>query len=183
MTERCFWDSRCIAGLGVGALSAIVPLYIGEAAPKHLRGSLLVLYQVQIATGLFLAYIIDLGTHHLNSAASWRIPIALQLLWGIFLLIGAWILPESPRLLLGKGREKEAIRAIAKLNDANEDDVIVKEVIEEMGEAIRQENEGGKASWLECFNWKNRSTYAAQSLLERGGILELTRTTQCSTGR
>jgi SP family sugar:H+ symporter-like MFS transporter len=41
---------RCIAGFGVGALSAIVPLYIGEAAPKKLRGSLLVLYQVQIAS-------------------------------------------------------------------------------------------------------------------------------------
>jgi len=41
---------RFFAGLGVGALSAIVPLYIGEAAPKKIRGSLLVLYQVQIIT-------------------------------------------------------------------------------------------------------------------------------------
>lgn len=41
-------NSRFVAGLGVGALSAIVPLYIGEAAPKKIRGSLLVLYQVQI---------------------------------------------------------------------------------------------------------------------------------------
>lgn len=54
--------SRFVAGLGVGALSAIVPLYVGEAAPKKLRGALLVLYQVQIASGLFLAYIVDLGT-------------------------------------------------------------------------------------------------------------------------
>ncbi|WWD05225.1 hypothetical protein V865_003298 [Kwoniella europaea PYCC6329] len=59
---------RFVAGLGVGALSAIVPLYIGEAAPKKLRGSLLVLYQVQIISGLFLEYIINLGTHHINNS-------------------------------------------------------------------------------------------------------------------
>jgi SP family sugar:H+ symporter-like MFS transporter len=40
---------RFIAGLGVGAMSAIVPLYNGEAAPKALRGFLLVMYQVRLA--------------------------------------------------------------------------------------------------------------------------------------
>ena len=60
--------SRFVAGLGVGALSgepcvsarcrdteefllAIVPLYNGEAAPKKIRGALLVLYQLQIIVG------------------------------------------------------------------------------------------------------------------------------------
>lgn len=71
---------RLIAGLGVGALSglypflisnispqrplkAIVPLYIGETAPKSIRGMMLVLYQLQIIIGIFLSYIVDLGTH------------------------------------------------------------------------------------------------------------------------
>ncbi|WRT68104.1 uncharacterized protein IL334_005079 [Kwoniella shivajii] len=99
---------RFVAGLGVGALSAVVPLYIGEAAPKKLRGTLLVLYQVQIISGLFLAYLVDLGTHHLQSSASWRIPIGLQLVWGAFSMGGSLLLPESPRLLLGKGKEKQS---------------------------------------------------------------------------
>lgn len=42
---------RFVAGLGVGAMSAIVPLYNGETSPKKLRGALLVLYQVQIIMG------------------------------------------------------------------------------------------------------------------------------------
>ncbi len=37
---------RCIAGFGVGALSCLVPLFNGEAAPREIRGSLLVMYQV-----------------------------------------------------------------------------------------------------------------------------------------
>jgi SP family sugar:H+ symporter-like MFS transporter len=148
---------RCVAGLGVGAMSAIVPLYVGEAAPKKLRGSLLVLYQVQIATGLFLAYAVNLGTHKYSSDASWRVPIGLQLAWGIFLFSGALVLPESPRLLLGKGKEKEAVVAIAKLNEAEIDDPIVSEVVAELEDAIKQENDGGKAGWLECFSLRAMS--------------------------
>lgn len=133
-------------------MSAIVPLYVGEAAPKKIRGALLVLYQVQIITGLFIAYIVNLGTHHYQSDASWRVPIGLQLAWGIVLVSGAAILPESPRLLLGNGKAEAAVRAIAKLNNAKEGDEIVKDVIAEMEDAIRQENEGGKAGWIECFS-------------------------------
>lgn len=45
------FQRRFVAGLGVGALSAIVPLYNGEAAPKKIRGAMLVLYQLQIIMG------------------------------------------------------------------------------------------------------------------------------------
>ncbi|WWD18795.1 hypothetical protein CI109_103250 [Kwoniella shandongensis] len=146
---------RFVAGLGVGALSAIVPLYIGEAAPKKLRGTLLVLYQVQIASGMFLAYIVDLGTHHLSGSASWRIPIGLQLVWGTFLMAGALMLPESPRLLLGKGHKEKALKAIASLNDCKVEDPLTREVLVELEEAIKEENEGGSAGWLECFSMRS----------------------------
>ncbi|EKM61706.1 uncharacterized protein PHACADRAFT_248481 [Phanerochaete carnosa HHB-10118-sp] len=146
---------RFIAGLGVGALSAIVPLYTGETAPKKLRGMLLVLYQLQIIIGIFISYMIDLGTHHIDGSASWRIPVGLQMLWGLFLLSGIFFLPESPRHLLGTGREAEARRVVSQLNSVPEDDLIVIELIEELEFAIRAENEGGKATWLECFSTRN----------------------------
>jgi SP family sugar:H+ symporter-like MFS transporter len=147
---------RFFAGLGVGALSAIVPLYIGEAAPKKIRGTLLVLYQVQIISGLFLAYIVNFATHKMANDGSWRIPIGLQLAWGLVLMAGAAILPESPRLLLGKGREEDAYKAIASLNDCPVDSEKTREVALELEEAIAAENAEGKASWVECFSIKNR---------------------------
>ncbi|CAL1693915.1 unnamed protein product [Somion occarium] len=142
---------RFIAGLGVGALSAIVPLYNGETSPKALRGMLLVLYQLQIIIG----YIIDLGTHSIANSASWRIPVGLQMLWGLILLSGIFFLPESPRHLLGQGKEAEARTVIAQLNSVPEDDLLVVETIEELEYAIRAENEGGKATWIECFSTRN----------------------------
>ncbi|TBU40716.1 general substrate transporter [Dichomitus squalens] len=146
---------RFIAGLGVGALSAIVPLYNGETAPKAMRGMLLVLYQLQIIIGIFLSYIIDLGTHFIHGPASWRIPVGLQLVWGAILLSGIFFLPESPRHLLGTGREAEARRVVAEMNSLPEDDPLVTETIEELEFGIRAENEGGKATWAECFSTRN----------------------------
>ncbi|KAK0199183.1 general substrate transporter [Armillaria mellea] len=142
---------RFIAGLGVGAMSAIVPLYNGETAPKALRGMLLVLYQLQISYGvtstprIFISYIIDLGTHTISGSASWRIPVGLQMLWGLIILSGIFFLPESPRHLLGTDRTEDARKVIAELNST----------VEELMFSIRAENENGKATWLECFSTRN----------------------------
>jgi len=141
--------------LGVGAMSAIVPLYNGEAAPRKIRGTLLVLYQLQIISGIFLSYIIDLGTHAIPNSASWRIPVGLQMLWGLFLISGMFFLPESPRYLLGTNREEAARKAIADVNGVSIDDPLVLEAIEELAVGIREENKGGKSTWAECFSTRN----------------------------
>ncbi|KAL1715897.1 general substrate transporter [Schizophyllum commune] len=146
---------RFIAGLGVGAMSAIVPLYNGETAPKAMRGVLLVMYQLQVIMGIFISYVIDLGTHNIGNSASWRIPVGLQMLWGLILISGMFFLPESPRHLIGTGRSDEARRVIAVMNDASEDDPMVLDYLEELEFGIRAENEGGKATWLECFSTRN----------------------------
>ncbi|KAG1889677.1 general substrate transporter [Suillus fuscotomentosus] len=146
---------RYIAGLGVGSLSAIVPLYNGETAPKAIRGTILVIYQVQIISGIFLSYVLELGSHTIKNSASWRLPIGLQMVWGIILLSGMFFLPESPRHLLGTGRSNEARKVVAELNGVPEDDPLVIEIVEELDFAIRAENEGGKATWLECFSTRN----------------------------
>lgn len=146
---------RFIAGLGVGAMSAIVPLYNGETAPKALRGMLLVLYQLQIITGIFISYIIDLGTHTISGSASWRIPVGLQMLWGLIILSGIFFLPESPRHLLGTDRTEDARKVIAELNGVPIDDPLTEETVEELMFSIRAENENGKATWLECFSTRN----------------------------
>ncbi|KZT43715.1 general substrate transporter [Sistotremastrum suecicum HHB10207 ss-3] len=146
---------RFIAGLGVGAMSAIVPLYNGETAPKAIRGTLIVLYQLQIITGIFISYVIDLATHSIPNSASWRVPVGLQMVWGLFLIVGSLFLPDSPRYLLGLKREADARRSIASVNGVDIEHSIVEETISELSVAIREENEGGKATWLECFSTRN----------------------------
>jgi len=102
-----------------------------------------------------LSYVFDLASHHLNNSASWRIPVGLQLVWGLILLSGIFFLPESPRHLLGTGRRDEARKVVSELNGVPINDLLVDEVVEELEFAIRAENEGGKATWLECFSTRN----------------------------
>lgn len=144
---------RFIAGLGVGALSCLVPLFNGEAAPREIRGTLIVTYQAMIAFGLFFAYIVDLASHSTPGSASWRIPVGLQLLWGLILIGGMAALPESPRHLLYNGRREEAKIVVASLNNTTPDSALAEEIIAELEEGLAEEDagKGHKSSWMELF--------------------------------
>lgn len=39
------------------------------------------------------------------------------------------------------------------------DDPLTRDVIKDLEEAIREENEGGKAGWLECFSTRSMSGF------------------------
>lgn len=59
------------------------------------------------------------------------------------------------RHLLGLGKEAEARQVIAEFNGVSLDDPLVAETVEELELGIRAENEGGKATWAECFSTRN----------------------------
>ena len=59
------------------------------------------------------------------------------------------------RHLLGCGKEAQARTVIAQLNGVPEDDALVFETIDELEFGIKAENEGGKATWMECFSSRN----------------------------
>ena len=57
--------------------------------------------------------------------------------------------------MLGTGKEAEARKVVAQLNGVPEDDLLVIEIIDELEFGIKAENDGGKATWLECFSTRN----------------------------
>lgn len=65
LTERADDDSagRWFAGMGVGALSMLVPMYNAELAPPGIRGSLVALQQLAITFGILVSYWIAYGTN------------------------------------------------------------------------------------------------------------------------
>ncbi|KAK5159300.1 hypothetical protein LTS14_002442 [Recurvomyces mirabilis] len=107
--------ARLIGGLGIGMLSMVAPLYISEISPPEIRGTLLVLEELSIVTGIVIAFWITYGTQHIPSELAWRLPFALQIVPGLILGIGIIFLPFSPRWLASKGRDQEALHNLAKL--------------------------------------------------------------------
>ncbi|KAF2140395.1 uncharacterized protein K452DRAFT_230697 [Aplosporella prunicola CBS 121167] len=108
---------RFIGGFGVGAISAIVPTYIGENANKEIRGRCIGCMQLFNNTGIMLSYFVNYGMNlqisSPTSATKWRVPFALQMLPGVLLLAGMLFENESPRWLVEKNRLQEARRALS----------------------------------------------------------------------
>lgn len=100
---------RFIAGLAIGGLSMVIPLYISELAPSNVRGSLVSLQQLSITFGIMVAFWIDYGTQNIGdtgdsqSPVAWGLPFALQCVPSLILAAGTFFLPYSPRWLLLKG--------------------------------------------------------------------------------
>jgi len=106
---------RIIAGFGVGFVSAIIILYMSEVAPRKVRGAIVAGYQFCITIGLLLASCVDYGTQNRRDTGSYRIPIAIQMLWALILAIGLFTLPESPRYFVKRGQLDKAVAALSRV--------------------------------------------------------------------
>ncbi|MCJ1362720.1 hypothetical protein MMC16_001826 [Acarospora aff. strigata] len=107
--------ARLIGGIGIGMLSMVAPLYISEISPPEIRGALLVLEEFSIVTGIVIAFWITYGTQYMAGEWSWRLPFLLQLIPGFILGAGILFLPFSPRWLVSKGRDQEALSSLSRL--------------------------------------------------------------------
>ena len=88
---------RIIAGLGVGALSTIVPVYQSEISPPHNRGKLACIEFTGNVSGYAASVWVDYACSYIKSDYAWRVPLALQCFMGALLGIGSLIICESPR--------------------------------------------------------------------------------------
>ncbi|KAL2158028.1 hypothetical protein VTH06DRAFT_4838 [Thermothelomyces fergusii] len=122
---------RTLAGIGVGVVSVLVPLYQSEMAPKWIRGTLVCAYQLSITAGLLAAATVNMLTYKLESAAAYRIPIGLQLTWAFVLALGLVILPETPRYLVKRGLKDAAALSLSRLRRL---DITHPALIEELAE-------------------------------------------------
>ena len=89
-----FVVGRVWAGLGVGLVSTLVPMYQSECSPKWIRGAIVGLYQWGITIGLLLAAICNNATKNRPNHSSYRIPVAIQFIWAGILAAGMAFLPE-----------------------------------------------------------------------------------------
>ncbi|KAJ7667077.1 monosaccharide importer [Mycena rosella] len=146
-----FVVGRVIAGLGVGLVSCLVPMYQSECSPKSIRGLIVGLYQLAITIGALLAAIVLNATKDEQSHAAWRTPIAVQFAWAAILGGGMMLLPESPRYLLHKGRIDSARAAMGRLTNRPANSPEVEAECAEITLALEEERAIGTGTYMDCF--------------------------------
>ena len=112
--------ARLFIGLAIGISSFSVPLYIAEISPNHIRGRLVSLFQLLITIGILVSYLSDEAFANNANLESWRPMFYVGVIPGLILLIGMLFLPETPRWLMSKGREKEGRRILKKIEAPSE---------------------------------------------------------------
>ncbi|KAH9840601.1 general substrate transporter [Rhodofomes roseus] len=157
-----FAVGRLISGLGIGALSAAVPMYQAETAPSQIRGTLTATYQLFITFGILVAYCISIGARDISGAGSWQTVVGISFVWPAILGFGILFMPESPRWLTAHGRYDEARLSLAAGRGVPrsevEDHFIINREIEEMREAVEYEK-SVQSGWADCFTFERKQLY------------------------
>ncbi|KAL8772509.1 MAG: hypothetical protein Q9194_004593 [Teloschistes cf. exilis] len=118
-----FIAGRIITGFGNGLNTSTVPTWQSECSKSHRRGQLVMVEGALITGGVCFSYWLDFGFSFLDpNSLAWRFPIGFQIFFALVILGFVLELPESPRWLVLKGREDEALSVLAALSDLPSDD-------------------------------------------------------------
>jgi sugar porter (SP) family MFS transporter len=105
---------RFMGGLAVGASSVAAPMYISEISPADLRGRMTALFQFNVIFGILMAY----GSNYLLSKTgehSWRWMLGVGGAPAVAYFFLLFLVPESPRFLIKKGKMTEAKNVLQKI--------------------------------------------------------------------
>ncbi|XP_053819010.1 solute carrier family 2, facilitated glucose transporter member 5-like isoform X1 [Vidua chalybeata] len=142
--------SRVVMGIFAGLASNVVPMFLGEMSPKNLRGAIGVVPQLFITIGILAAQILGLSSI-LGNAEGWPVLLGLTGIPSLIQLLTLPFFPESPRyLLIQKGNEEQARRALQRLRGWED----VDDEIQEMYQENRSEKEEGQFSVLSLFTFR-----------------------------
>jgi sugar porter (SP) family MFS transporter len=98
---------RFLGGIGVGASSVVGPMYISEISPAHKRGRLVAMFQFNIVSGILIAFLSNYVLYGTGDDA-WRWMLGVQAVPSLLFFVSVFAVPESPRWLIGQGRNAEA---------------------------------------------------------------------------
>jgi len=127
-----FMFFRILGGVGIGIASNVSPVYIAEIAPAHMRGKLVAVNQLTIATGVLAAQLtnmmiaqpVPVGATDLMISSSWNGQIGWRwMFWACSIpaavfFISMWFVPESPRWLVKAGKREKAYKILSRIGGA-----------------------------------------------------------------
>ncbi|KAK4945933.1 hypothetical protein LTR10_015026 [Elasticomyces elasticus] len=147
MGQPQYEAARFFMGFGNSLAQLVCPMLITEIAHPQHRAKITTVYNCLWNLGALICGWLAFGTQHIPGTWSWRIPTLIQGIFSIIQLMFIWWIPESPRWMLSKDRNDEAMQMLAKYHaDGDETDPTVMFEYAEMKETIRLEFQYQKSS-------------------------------------
>ena len=140
---------RIIGGLGIGIASMNAPMYIAEIAPADKRGKLVTYYQLAIVIGFFAVFLVTyfIGnklTEAQNLEFGWRQMFWSELIPSGLFLAALFFVPKSPRWLLLKNRDAEALSVLTKIHGEEN----AKKEVNQIKKSLEKESEKKKVNYF-----------------------------------
>ncbi|KAJ7780634.1 general substrate transporter [Mycena maculata] len=99
---------RFLLGMSTALLEVAAPMFVVEISPPQWRGRLTGIYAAIAICGSIASGVVTTVTGRLNTSASWRIPLSIQIIPAGIVFFCSYLIPESPRWLMSVGRKEEA---------------------------------------------------------------------------
>lgn len=134
---------RLLQGVSAGLIGVVVPLYLAECLTASKRGQGTGIFQwlltAGIATAALIGFLFSLRLDHVAQAgnaaavfafkdAAWRGIFWVSLPPGILFVIGGFMLSESPRWLLRRGRREATYAALLRSRSNEQADIELREM-------------------------------------------------------
>ncbi|KAI9891618.1 MAG: hypothetical protein M1814_002552 [Vezdaea aestivalis] len=133
---------RVVAGLGTGMNTATAGVWQAETSKMRSRGKLVVIQMANCIFGFSISNWLTLGLSFVPGSISWRLPLAFQIVFTLIIYCLCPFLPDSPRLLIRKGKYDEAFSVLAALegDGATEASPSVRSQFAIIQEVLQKEN-------------------------------------------
>ena len=141
-TKAQFFVARIVVGFAKSIDIAAVPTYLVELAPPKRRGFVAGLYWTCWLLGAIISSAVGYGARRVEGDWTWRIVCICMAAPALSCILSLFVVPESPRWLIARDREAEALEVLARFHgDGDETHVLVVAEFREIKEQITFERE------------------------------------------
>ncbi|MBN8673904.1 MAG: sugar porter family MFS transporter [Chitinophagales bacterium] len=174
-----FMAFRFLGGLSIGASSVVAPVYISEIAPPQHRGKMGIAFQVNVVSGILLAYLTNYLLQGVGGENDWRYMLGIIAIPSLLFSVMMFFTPESPRWLILYRNDEAGARKVFEKSGAPADELI-KEIRNSVQQKKKESLFSGKFSkplmlafLLALFNQLsgiNAIIYFAPRVFEMAGL-------------
>lgn len=152
-TYAQFLVGRMLVMMHVGMEAWLIPMFMAEIVPAAIRGSMVSSYTFNHIFATFISSIVTNATNKRPDDSSWKIPVACMFAFPCLAILLSFLLPESPRWLLRRGKREDASRWLYYLNSAKPG-FVVDDQARLLQQALDDSEHKGK--WKDLFKGSNR---------------------------